>query len=341
LLVSFVASAVGGALYSWYSHKNSPSTLNPYSFSPYKLTSKRKISSTSSIFTLESCVPIIEDDNVLKHVWKKAIWSIQVKQPQLQIARAYTPLPPSIDGTQDEIDEYTSANRFRCLIRQEEGGEVSTFLHRLPEQSTVEIRGPNLEFLIPQDIREIVFLAGGTGIAPAMQVAHALQDRSGVKLSILWANRKREDCEGGLNDSQMEPVSARFSRWKNLFGLRETPIVQDFGQQNLPTGRIVYELEQLKRKFRDTVGSQMEVQYFVDGEKTFIQPSCVQKLLQHSDHSKESELPGTRIVLISGPDGFVKYFAGSKIWNAGREEQGCLGGVLEQLNTTGWKIWKL
>ena len=66
----------------------------------------------------------------------------------------------------------------------------------------VEVRGPRPEFVLPRDIREVVFIAGGTGIAPALQVAYALSRRaltdatpygSPVRMQILWSSRTRDD----------------------------------------------------------------------------------------------------------------------------------------------------
>lgn len=71
-----------------------------------------------------------------------------------------------------------------------------------------------------------------------------------------------------------------------------------------------------------------------------------------------------KLILISGPDGFVAYHAGPKVWSAGKCEQGGLGGNLrevlggrivasskqeqkqkqkkqEQEQEQEWEVWKL
>ena len=45
--------------------------------------------------------------------------------------------------------------------------------------------------------------------------------------------------------------------------------------------------------------------------------------------------------MISGPDGFIGHFAGQKVWVNGREEQGELGGILKQLDLSGWEVVKI
>ena len=51
---------------------------------------------------------------------------------------------------------------------------MSTYLHRLPIGATIELRGPHVEYQIPSEVKNVIFVAGGTGIAPALQVAHAM-----------------------------------------------------------------------------------------------------------------------------------------------------------------------
>ncbi len=68
----------------------------------------------------------------------------------------------------------------RFLIRTVDGGEVSHYLARLGLGDTVELRGPHLGFDVPLrmgNAGQLVFLAGGTGIAPALQAIRAVLDR--------------------------------------------------------------------------------------------------------------------------------------------------------------------
>jgi ferredoxin-NADP reductase len=46
-------------------------------------------------------------------------------------------------------------------------------LHRLEASAEVEVRRPNAEYILPtaERVGKVVFLAGGTGVAPALQVA--------------------------------------------------------------------------------------------------------------------------------------------------------------------------
>ncbi|GAB7353402.1 hypothetical protein MBLNU459_g3876t1 [Dothideomycetes sp. NU459] len=293
--------------------------LNTTSFTPFKLVHKEQISTTSSLFTLEQA----QSSGKLQELWKRGVWSIEIKQPQLQIARAYTPLPP--------LDTDTAEDRLRLLIRKEIKGEVSNFLHRMPEGAMVEIRGPSVEYELPTKVQKVVFLAGGTGIAPAVQIAHALQDRADV--SVLWANRRREDCEGGKSDN-IQPESSWFSGLGRLLGASPDPALPT--QSQSPSHAVVQQIEQMKKSH----GASLMVDYFVDEEGSFIRPHNISTLLGQKDASRDTE-DGEKLLFVSGPEGFLNYWAGPKQWQNGREVQGPLGGALGNMNLKGWKVVKL
>jgi ferredoxin-NADP reductase len=332
-LIVLGSSALGGAAYRLAKPADaSDATLNPHTFTPYTLVSKEPVSSTSAIFTLRNSNGVSDAESV-KEVSKRSVWSVQIKQPQLQIARAYTPLPPKIhgNGTGDE-----DAGYMRLLIRQETGGEVSTYLHRLPEQSTIELRGPNTELKLPRDIIEVIFLAGGTGIAPAMQVTQALGRRTGSKMHILWANRRREECIGGVSDDSGHDNYTQDRRgwWKSLFGsTAQRPLVEQ--PSGMGKGAIVAELDALKKR-GEAATKGLTVNYYVDEEKTFIHPGEIEKRTK-----RRSEEAGSRLIIVSGPDGFIEYWAGRKLWANGTEVQGPLGGQLSRMDLGEWRVVKL
>jgi NAD(P)H-flavin reductase len=225
----------------------------------------------------------------------------------------------------------------RFLIRHDTSGEVSNYLHRLPLGSSIDVRGPNVEWDIPDDIENVVFVAGGTGIAPALQVVNALLgvekggEGVGRKVHILWANRRNEDCLGGRSDT----VEEKRSRWHGMFGVFASKPAAPAAAPAQPS-TIVKDLELLKSRYPQS----LTVDYFVDEEKSFIDNIVVQKALAKV-HTSTS---GKNVLLVSGPEGFVKYMAGPKVWKNGREVQGELGGIasrLPQLQKGEWMCWKL
>ena len=315
----------------------SPETLNQEAFTSFTLQSKEPVSSTASIFTLlpGTSRRRKDRDDPYEELWKESLWSVQAKQPQLQIARDYTPLPPSI------IPNSSSSDRaaLRILIRHEVNGEMSKYLNRLPLGTKVDLRGPRKHFDLEKDQfpESVIFCAGGTGIAPALQCAYAfLSSRDAEdppRMHILWASRRREDCEGGVSDTIKSPGWLGFRSQSQA-----EPVSSD--SEITKKSAIVEELEALKKLF----AGRLTVDYFVDESNSFIGKEELQMspALNASHGSKELVPRSAPLVLVSGPDGFTAHLAGPKgVWH-GKEVQGPLGGllgkILEGRECTVWKL---
>ena len=326
VIFASVAAFLCYKVYVWQTNPARSVILNPRFFTPFILESRAKVSSTSATLDLLSLPEGQNTENVAE-AWRTGVWSVEVVQPELQIARSYTPLPPT-EGTKPE--------QVRLFVRQEPQGEVSTFLHKINRGTLVHLRGPRIEYEIPEDVDEILFLAGGTGIAPALQVAHTLfnhrtrSTQESPELRILWANRKREDSIDGLN-----PVDK---------SQNETPSQspEAYGEVAVPSQPsqtpLVEEVESLRAKHRGS----FIVDYLIDEEGSYISESLLRTYLSGADQTSNQD--GTlrrKVILVSGPDGFVEAFAGPKSWQGGREIQGPLGGLLKKINPEGWEIWKL
>ena len=322
-----LAAAAGLSTIAYLSRESRPSTLNPDSFSPFLLESRDEVSSTSAILKLR---PLATDSKASNwnDLWRKAIWSVQIKQPQLQIARSYTPLPP-MSGPGPGADGAS----LRVLVRREISGEMSNYLHRLSPGTTIELRGPTVEYELPKDVGEVLFIAGGTGIAPALQTVAALspstQDYKAAKspkLRILWANRRREECTG-MGYEASERSSWWPIRWPQHLWKDASPKIGSVKSD------IVRQLEHLQSE----LGERLEVRCFVDEEGQFITSKTLDSWMRAADETNGLK----RLILISGPDGFVAHLAGPKVWRNGKEVQGPLGGVLQTLGARGWEVRKL
>lgn len=301
-----------------------PSTLlDPRRFHPFTILSKEPVSPTSSIYTLRPSLPPPTDSDPYAPLWARGIWSVEFKQPQLQIARRYTPLPPTV------TEQPGVPGDLRFLIRREQNGEVSGYLDRLRIGAIVEIRGPKVEFEVPQEVSEVVFLAGGTGIAPALQVVCTLlemREGEGTKVRILWANRRREECVGGRR-------AGKRSWWSWGHSVAEDA-------PNEPPNRIVKELQGLEKRYEGRV----RVEYMVDEEGSFTGKSDILRATRDSLKSEEGAVlanPGKKLLLISGPDGFIDFYAGPREWEDGKLGQGRLGGLLGGLGLVDWTVVKL
>ncbi|KAH8689674.1 putative cytochrome c mitochondrial import factor [Talaromyces proteolyticus] len=326
-VVTLTAAGIGAYLRTQQDAGNSQ--LNPAVFAHYRLVSREPVSSTNSIFTLEPSRPA-DNRETYELAWQMGVWSVMFKQPQLQIGRDYTPLPPRDNNAEgDEIEE-----SLRFLIRRDPHGEVSRYLHNLQVGADVEIRGPQVECEISPDVRDVLFIAGGTGIAPALQAIYILlrhaKPEEKRRIHILWANRKREDCLGGISDT---PAGghAKTSWW--TFG-RQTASSTSTPEPPAATsqGAIVSELQKLKVRYPE----QITVDYFVDEESSFI---STKDITAFTDSVQAAA--GKQMLIVSGPEGFINYMAGSKMWARGYQLQGSVGGIIKDLDLKDWTIWKL
>ncbi|RDL35387.1 uncharacterized protein BP5553_07318 [Venustampulla echinocandica] len=296
--------------HGWHDSNNGP--FNPPKFTPFEIVKREEVSPTSILLTLRPISKMLLPyplQDPYKLYWERGTWSVEVKQPELQIARSYTPLP-------SDDEEHPADLRF--LIRKEKKGEVSGYLHNLPLNGKVELRGPNPEVDIPEEVEDVVFLAGGTGIAPALQVVYTLLERRNAgqkpKIQIIWANRTREDCRMGGNKSLL--------------------------QSEEPVGLVVRMLEELQRKHPEN----LEVTYLVDEENTFIDRKKICQVLKTRSDVRSQPIStriDSKLLFVSGPEGFINYNAGPKKWEGGKEGQGELGGILGRMRVRDWKIWKL
>lgn len=343
LILLSLFAFLGYKVYKWHMNPARTVILTPRAFTPFILKSREKISSTSATLNLLSLPEGQNTENVTE-AWKKGVWSVLVMQPELQIARSYTPLPPTEGAKPEQV---------RLLVRHEPQGEVSTMLHKINRGTLVHLRGPKIEYEIPEGIDEILFLAGGTGIAPALQVAHTLFNyrtdptKGGPELRILWANRRREDSIDGLNafsDQGPHPDSVPRTPKLTDKAQRESPnqfketAEGALASSKLSQTALVEEVESLRARHEGKV----VVDYLIDEEGSYISESLLRTYLSDVDQTANQDgTPRTKLILVSGPEGFVDAFAGPKTWQDGREIQGPLGGLLKKIDPKGWEIWKL
>lgn len=273
--------------------------VRPTKFTPFTVTSREQVSPTAFILTVRNDQPGQSDINPasVERAWQHGLWSVEIKQPQLQIARHYTPLPPVMHtgGSSSAANEAGGGNdELRFLIRRMDTGEMSNYLARKQAGDQIWLRGPHLGFDVPRRLgaaKQLVFLAGGTGIAPALQAAHRVLD-SGSRVesvpedgdlptvSILWANRHAVDALGreSMSPSSGSSSSGGSSSWGSWWRGAETATansnaahstspaspVQASSSTQAPS--VSAQIVDMKRRY----GSRFQIEYFVDDEKSFI-----------------------------------------------------------------------
>ncbi|KAI1480222.1 hypothetical protein F4774DRAFT_378874 [Daldinia eschscholtzii] len=314
LAAAFLVAVVLKTKNAQDSAKNAP--MNMTSFSPFTITSKEQVSPTAFVLSVraEQGGGGKDPSLLLQRAWDHGLWSVEVKQPQLQIARHYTPLPPLTEEEEKRKREVVGGSggggdssngegeELRFLIRKVDGGEMSTYLSKLQVGEKVWLRGPHLGFDIARRLgdtgKHVVFLAGGTGIAPALQVARrVLDDHSPATettgerkeekptVSILWANRYTADALGRQQQTSRGSSDTKGRSISSLFGgsASQTPSNTNNEQQSQTPedSTLALQIRELQAKHPD----HFRISYFVDEERHFISEHNLRLALKDSSSS--------------------------------------------------------
>ncbi|KAF7550477.1 hypothetical protein G7046_g8004 [Stylonectria norvegica] len=321
-----------------------PNTLNERTFVPYTITNRDAISPTSFILTVTPHTPNPSPSYLDASArWRYPLWSVEFKQPEVQISRHYTPLPPLTDDD----------GALRFYVRTVGDGEMSNYLWRRRVGEEVHLRGPHVGFDLLQMLGRrgrVVFLAGGTGVVPGMQAAKAALDADELaRVDLLWAVRKREEIQ-----AEMPPREQSWRFWR-----ADKPSTELDVKMEGPSA-ITQRLNAMKALY----GSRLNVQIVVDEEGSRIDEADVsksllaapgtslpsssgcrfhdQRLLENASEFAAAEGPpcacgpsdagaGKNILVVSGPEGFVARYAGPKVWLGGQQTQGAVGGLVGRL----------
>ncbi|KAG5518637.1 hypothetical protein PMAC_002606 [Pneumocystis sp. 'macacae'] len=254
--------------------------LNQNSYSSCIIRKIRRLSVSTCLYELEFNRPS-------KHFKDLPIQSVLLKNSDIQIQRHYTPI-------------FLGPSSVVLLVKCYEDGEVSRWIHKKCMGDRIELRGPFLEWAWDKHRwKRVLFIAGGTGIAPAYQLlSHVFKDRDEhiPEFHLIYANRTPNEI---LLKEELDFLQRKHS--KSL--------------------KITYFVDvSLDNKVSD--------EYFVRA----INLQDLESAFPSSTHAD----PHT-IVLVCGTDGFVSYIAGPNGTLHG--EQGSRGGLLgktDYLNV--WKL---
>ena len=283
------------------SSTNSQTTLNDNTFVPYTITSRTAISPSSFVLAVFPQTPNPDPPYLLpsSNRWRHPLWSVEFKQPEVQISRHYTPLPPSLAVVSPSNDVSSSemvnveetgerAGQLRFYIRAVGDGEMSRYLTRLRPGHTVWLRGPHVGFDLVRRLgasKSIVFLAGGTGVVPGMQAARVVLDGfEDSKVSLLWAVRKREEVHSGRGDgSETTLENASKRSWWDFRSSTKAPFELEVGMPK--PSPVAAQLADMKTQY----GDRLSVQVVVDEENTFFDQNHIRKALNSlSDNTTSS-----------------------------------------------------
>ena len=160
----------------------------------------RSISEADGLFAVEGAA-----------VWPRrlAVHSVSIVDRSQQIERRYTPLPP-----RDDLGRAEQSTSYRLLLSPRATGDVPRMLRRSADSADgrVDVRGPLPSFELPADTEHVLCvsvtlrppltsqLVSGTGIAPALQLAHnASIAGSKARFSLSWTHRGAAALEAELD----------------------------------------------------------------------------------------------------------------------------------------------
>ncbi|KAL2195023.1 hypothetical protein P885DRAFT_41467 [Corynascus similis CBS 632.67] len=368
---------------------NGPACLNPTRFTPFTITARDQVSPTAFVLTVRPSDARL-GRAVVTRARRHGLWAVEVKQPECMVAREYTPLPlldPSFaarsasdgEGGMEggEEGEEGEEGELKLYVRRMPGGEVSGYLARLRVGDEIELRGPKLGFDLRARLgvvseprgdgeekrkRKVVFLAGGTGIAPALQAASAVLDDPRVEMEVIWANRRREDCLGcgeSRDGQQQGAVVTLLEEFRRRYGerFRYSCTVDEEGsfitagtvaRVTGASGRAAglgwkawglwstgsatnTKAEAVSAIIDSSACTYHSANRLVSSDDSDPLAGASKRSCQCKDVDGNHVQGGKNLFMISGPDGFVAHLAGVKVWHDGKQRQGPVMGVFGDL----------
>ncbi|GAA5950424.1 hypothetical protein JCM3765_004540 [Sporobolomyces pararoseus] len=186
-----IICSIGYYFFSSSSSGSSEQVLAPDRWTSVEIESVERLTRDTSLFKIrvpktilpQSLNSLIKDDDRYQ-----PILSLFVKEPTLQIQRAYTPLSSkSFDPNGD------GSTLLELVVKRYRDGEVSRYLHRLGPRDRLEVRAPSVTWLYrPRDWDRVVFIAGGTGVTPAFQCLNDSTTDS-PQLSLIYASSSESE----------------------------------------------------------------------------------------------------------------------------------------------------
>jgi len=288
--------------------------------------------------------PPMDPDSELKH--RLSIYSYYVKEPSLQIERAYTPIG-MLSRTEPTILDF--------VVKRYADGEMSRFLHRLRPGAQVAIRGPVPTWTLPAGKipDEVVLIVGGTGVTTAHQLltnvldAPSLAQRTPPRFRVLYAAQTPDSLQlvpELLRLRDEHPDLVQLALW--VEHIQQTSgTLNSVHTRSLPgTLRPVEETGSWGswlRKSLGFAGSPRQWEFIPQSDAGAPPVAVTRGRIERDDveHWVGRSGDTSRVLLVCGPDGFIEAVAGPK----GRDQvsQGPLRGILAGLGYASEQVVKL
>ncbi len=146
-----------------------------------------------------------------------------------EITRAYSIASPPLDD-----------NRFALCLNRVQDGFMSNFLCDMKEADEISCQGPFGDFILRPPMRDTMFIATGTGIAPFRSMLHwVLADparHQGKQLWLVFGNRTEKDIYYHEEFLQLAGKHANFDYVPTLSrGAADWKGLRGYVQENVPS----------------------------------------------------------------------------------------------------------
>ena len=166
-LAALLLGGTGTGLYFWQHASPATHPLSYSHFTPLSLRSVERVTPDSSIITLDLPVHLLPDPSAYPEPADTPLQAIYIRQPELQIQRAYTPLSLDCFEPVNQGGAAAEVRSIRMLVKRYNDGEVSSYLHRLKAQDPVYVRGPVRTWTLPECDHLIFVSAAATSASLA------------------------------------------------------------------------------------------------------------------------------------------------------------------------------
>ncbi|KAJ7591334.1 ferredoxin reductase-like C-terminal NADP-linked domain-containing protein, partial [Mycena floridula] len=235
-----------------------------------------------------------------------AIWSVFIKDDDIQVERPYTPLTGLEDG------------KLVFWIKRYSRGEVGRWLHSKEVGDQIELRGPLQTWLWTENTWDhVVMISGGTGITPFYQLFHSVISKgSPTRFTLLHSSKTAAELPPSniisplVSFSQENPD--KFSLQLFVDQPTETP-------PKLPL--------QVGRIGRTVLERCLDMKKPLDWYRN---PFASESTVDRTDEKT--------LFLICGPEGMIAAIAGPYGRNF---SQGPVGGILQELGYSTKNVYKL
>lgn len=211
LLGTLITTVSGSLLWSyqtqlkdfWEDNLSDSKELSPEDFTKYRITNKVDVDDSHYFMEL---TPLKKQNmNLWETFGNIKLWSVEVKQPEIMVVRNYTPLPLQFDSSGKHIERFTKESgscggKLTFYIKSYKNGEVARWLHRLPVGEIVELRGPTIDYSLPEENKQnmpphfdIAAFTGGTGIVTALQLGLNPYSKIDRKIDLYHSCNNRDE----------------------------------------------------------------------------------------------------------------------------------------------------